>query len=308
MLVLIVATIFSCNNDDPASPEYRIGKNRFTLQIDGDTREFYVHVPELYDPNQQTPVVFMLHGTSGDGEKFYDISGWKEVGEVENILTVFPSSWHYCIIDDGQVLNTTKWHGFPAEFQFCNTETPRDDVGFLRAIIAELHTRFNVDAKRIYMAGFSNGGQMAGRCAVEMGDVLAAVCENAGTLPIDTTCSPVRNLPVMFMFGNRDDRFTGDPNVEIPMANFEMMLDSSVYINGVVNSHLNSFGIQDNYTVSGTEGTRLTASYPISPSSPEHIFLLTLVNGLTHVYPNGTNHWMFGAEVQWAWMSQFTLP
>jgi hypothetical protein len=27
-----------------------------------------------------TPVVFMLHGTSGGGEKFYNISGWKEVG------------------------------------------------------------------------------------------------------------------------------------------------------------------------------------------------------------------------------------
>ena len=25
-----------------------------------------------------SPVAFMFHGTGGDGEKFYNISGWKE--------------------------------------------------------------------------------------------------------------------------------------------------------------------------------------------------------------------------------------
>ena len=57
-------------NDDTAAKEYEIGKNRYTLAIDGDVREYYVHVPSIYDPNQPTPIVFMLHGTSGDGEKF----------------------------------------------------------------------------------------------------------------------------------------------------------------------------------------------------------------------------------------------
>lgn len=33
----------------------------------------------------------------------YHISGWKEVGERENIITVFPSSTKKCIIDDDRV-------------------------------------------------------------------------------------------------------------------------------------------------------------------------------------------------------------
>ncbi|OWY22725.1 hypothetical protein C7N43_22635 [Sphingobacteriales bacterium UPWRP_1] len=73
------------------------GKNRFVTNVDGFNREYYVHVPLSYTPNSAIPVVFMLHGTSGDGDKFYNTSWWKEVGEAENILTVFPSSWQHCI-------------------------------------------------------------------------------------------------------------------------------------------------------------------------------------------------------------------
>ena len=42
-----------------------------------------------------------------------------------------------------------------------------------------MKSNYKVDAKRIYLNGFSNGGQMAAKCAIEMSDVLAAVCSNA---------------------------------------------------------------------------------------------------------------------------------
>jgi polyhydroxybutyrate depolymerase len=100
LTICLAIGIVSCSDKDDTGPLYQVGKNRFTLTIGGDVREYFVHVPELYNEGNATPVVFMLHGTSGDGDRFYNISGWKEVGEAENILTVFPSSWQYCIIDD----------------------------------------------------------------------------------------------------------------------------------------------------------------------------------------------------------------
>ena len=60
----------------------------FFIPIDGVNREFWVHVPIGYKPNVPTPVLIMLHGTSGNGLKFYEESGWKEVGDEENIITV----------------------------------------------------------------------------------------------------------------------------------------------------------------------------------------------------------------------------
>lgn len=87
------------------------GKNKFVTEVDGDARQYIVHVPESYSNAIQTPVVFILHGTAQTGENMYDKSGWKEVGEDENILAVFPTSWRYCIDNQGTIApNTTKWN------------------------------------------------------------------------------------------------------------------------------------------------------------------------------------------------------
>ena len=59
------------NNAKPNNNgSFVVGKNRFTTVVNGDTREYYVHVPKSYNKSTATPVVFMLHGTSGDGNKF----------------------------------------------------------------------------------------------------------------------------------------------------------------------------------------------------------------------------------------------
>ena len=48
------------------------------LMVDGVQREVVLHVPDSVDGSSDVPVVFMLHGTSGSGHKFYNISGWVE--------------------------------------------------------------------------------------------------------------------------------------------------------------------------------------------------------------------------------------
>ncbi|MFZ1255451.1 MAG: hypothetical protein WAR77_03820, partial [Saprospiraceae bacterium] len=69
-------------------------QQRYDIQfmLDGHVRECIIVKPSTAPPVGGYPVVFMLHGTSGDGEKFYNISGWKELGQAENFITVFPSS------------------------------------------------------------------------------------------------------------------------------------------------------------------------------------------------------------------------
>ncbi|MBK7697090.1 MAG: hypothetical protein IPI30_23145 [Saprospiraceae bacterium] len=78
-------------------------QRRFDVQfvVDGRMRESIIVQPSTPPPAGGYPVVFMLHGTSGDGLKFYNISGWKELGEDENFITVFPSSLSWCFVEDG---------------------------------------------------------------------------------------------------------------------------------------------------------------------------------------------------------------
>ncbi|MBN2091896.1 prolyl oligopeptidase family serine peptidase [candidate division KSB1 bacterium] len=309
-IFLICISLFNCAKENTTEPkvEYNPGKNYYTTKIDGDTREYYVHVPSIYNSNKPTPVVFMLHGTTGNGERFYNISGWKELGEIENIITVYPSSWEHNVIIDGVQKRTTKWHIYPGDFEYCAGEIPRDDIKFLKQIIVELKQRFNVDSKRIYMAGFSNGGGMAGRCAIEMSDIFAAIVEASGVLPKDTTFVPLRKLPVMFQIGNSDDYWLEDASISIPMASFDSLLTSHPVLQGIVYTHTTTFGLSSTYTLTGDTNSVLTATFSATPPNPTQIFKFVVIKDLDHQYPNGINHVLNGAEMHWNWMKGFRLP
>lgn len=311
--VLCLVIWGSCSKEEAGQKDFKIGKNRFTLSLQGVEREFYVHVPQAYNSNMPTDVVFMLHGTSGDGDKFYISSGWKEVGETNNILTVFPSSWRYCI-DDGEVKTTTKWNITPdAEYVFCPGETPRDDVAFLKAIITDLQKKFHVNDRRIYLVGFSNGGQMAAKCAIEMSDVFAAIVESAGSFTIDTHYIPKRKLPILYQIGN-DDYGPGNANLgpSIPLIALDTLISTPGLSlrNGrhyfIAQAHVKYFSLDPNFVISGDTNTIAVASYKPANPSDTHEFHFLLVKGLAHSYPNGINHWYKSAEENWKWLKQFT--
>ena len=313
ILVVSILVFWSCQKEDginrqlvnQPNSEYVVGKNYFTLDSNGDTREYYVHVPATYNESTPIPVVFMLHGSSGNGEKFYNISVWKELGETENILTVFPSSWEYCKNDpngSGATRITTKWNILADDASYCPGQNPRDDIQFLKDIIEELNEKFNIDINRKYLVGFSNGGAMALRCAVEMSDVFAAIVESAGSTSIEATYIPKRDIPVTYQIGNanKSDRRP------LPMQSLDSLLHTPPFKNTIA-THINSFNLEATYTISGDPNEAITAAYK-GVSDPTLELNITLIKDLEHGYPNGTNHPMKGAEVNWEWFKQFSLP
>ena len=315
LFLFFISTIYiSCEKDKEINltdqeSNYEIGKNQFFTTVDGNSREYYVHVPESYNKNTKTPVVFMLHGTSGDGNKFYNISGWKEVGEVENIITIFPSSGQYCIIDDGVTKNITKWNVYPGTYTYCSGVNPMNDIKFFRQIISELHQNFNVDIKKTYLVGFSNGGQMAFRSAVEMGDVFAAIVGSAGWYgATDTTFVPVRReIPITFQLGNKDEVSLGS-GANFPLIHFDSLMNNLPSMKNTIYTSRTTFGFDSTYTKSGTISTTIIATFKSNPFVNNRVFNFVLFNDLAHNYPNGINHPAKGAEINWKWMKQYTLP
>lgn len=315
LLFLLLALLFGCQSKEDPNPQIPAGKNRFTITVDGAEREYYVHVPSNYTGDAATPVVIMCHGTSGDGALFYNISGWKEVGETENILTVYPSALRYCVEEDGETKNTTKWNSFPGGFAFCPGANPKDDVKFMRQMIAALQTVFNVDAKRIYIVGFSNGGQFAATCAVQMSDLLAAAvsCGGGGSLPRDSTYTPVRLLPVMLLFGNKDGKMIAGLKLPegsaVPMG-FSELYAAYPYLYSVQPlPYIKTFRLKETgYTTGGDPNIAVEANYAGLSGNPDNVFKMVEVKGLDHEYPNGINHPIKGAVQHWAWFKQYRLP
>ena len=289
--------------------EFKKGKNKYLTLVNGDVREYIVHTPKFYDELRPTPVVFMLHGTTGTGERMYNISGWKELGDNDTIITVFPTSWSYQVDVGGNIKTQTKWNVTPdAEWTLAPGQVGRDDIAFLNRIVNELKLRFNVDTNRIYLEGFSNGGQMAAKCAIEMGNVFAAVVENSGSFYMDTVYTPVRKLPVLFQTGN-EDFGPGVIQPSFPLNLFDSLLNApNTYYYKVKRAHVRNFSLDSVYTLSGYNFAAKVADFNGLSGDTLNVFRMVFVNGLGHIYPNGENHWMYAAEQHWAWMRQFIKP
>jgi polyhydroxybutyrate depolymerase len=312
LITLTISFLSNCSrdkNDEPPVKPYTTGKNRFTLTVDGGIREYYVHVPVSYNATAPFPVVFMLHGSGGNGEKFYNISGWKELGEIENIITVFPSSAQYpCVFDDGaQKPNAEKWNSY--ELKLCNGGKPKDDIKFLSLAIDTLKQKYNLDEKRIYLVGFSNGGEMASRVAIELSDKIAAVVACAGALPVDTSFSPKRKLPVLLQAGNSDNKLMANLGTANPLPmDFTQLFASFPAVKEVTNTFTNSFALNNSFSTGGNPNTFLYADYTGISGKTDNVFRFMLVKGLDHNYPNGSNHPLKGAEVHWEWLETYRLP
>lgn len=322
--LFFIAFIFiSCDKDNEPDPEetiseYVTGQNHIVMNVGGTSREFYVHVPEGYTGESATPVVFMLHGTGGNGLEFYENSGWREVGDTENIITVFPSAIQYCIIDDGVVKNITKWNSVPASWTFCADEIQYDDIEFFKEIITDLNENLNVDNRRIYLVGFSNGGEMAAKCSIEMSDVFAAIVESAGSFYVEDclnipTYTPIRKMPITLQIGNRDygPGNIGDP---IPLSYFDTLLTTPCLDirNGThynkAHAQINSFELNPEFVLTGDTNSIVVASYSALDGDPLNKFNFVFVDSLAHAYPNGINHPIHAAVLNWDWLKQFSLP
>ena len=142
------------------------GDYRLSLEHDGLTRRYLVHVPRSSKSESAGFVVVFPNGVSR-----------------------LPSS----------MLAT--WNAGAC----CGSARDRnvDDVGFVRKMLADLATRLAVDPARVYATGMSNGAMMAYRLACELPASFRAIAAVAGT---DNTlaCTPATRVAVLHVHARND--------------------------------------------------------------------------------------------------------
>lgn len=308
------------------------GKYVHTLELEGSKRELIVYVPEKARGTAPVPVVFMIHGTSGDGEKFYDISGWKQKSDAEGIISVYPSALTYCLYEDdngdgdfddpGERKVTTKWAsgqlGDPARMPLCSAATLaglpaaekaladhplRDDMAFYRSMLDLLTKSYTVDAKRIYATGFSNGAQMSARLGAEMADRFAATASHAGPMAIEAKAA-ARPITMVFSVGNLDDRFT-PTGAPIPIAESTAAIPMFTRI---TTDFLTTAQLASEYVYDQPKPGIARWTYGKSAVGAKNLFVAALVENCTHEYPNGKNHPMVMADALWEIFKTESLP
>jgi len=171
------------------------GDHRRELAHDGRNRSYLVHVPPKYDPREPTAVVLAFHGAMMNAGMMVGFCGLSEKADEANFVVVYPNGTGL-----GEAMLFFNASAKPSEVP---GKKPPDDVGFTAALLDDLAKVVNVDPKRVFATGMSNGGMMSHRLAAELSDRIAAIAPVAGTLAI-AEVKPKRPVPVMHFHGRAD--------------------------------------------------------------------------------------------------------
>lgn len=168
---------------------------RQTLPVKGLQRTFLVYTPKTLKPN--APLLFVFHGSGGDGEGMRDVTSYEFelLADRDGFIVVYPDGYQ------------TTWND-------CRKASPQparrmniDDESFVEAMIAKQAADHGIDRKRVFSAGWSNGGQLGFRFALERANQFAAVAAISASLPRpeNLACTPSgAAMPVMIVNGTQD--------------------------------------------------------------------------------------------------------
>lgn len=158
-------------------------------------RPFDVFVPSTYDDATPMPLVVLLHGYTASGSIQELYFQFQPLAEERGFLYVHP---------DGttNVLGEQFWNATDACCGFMSTV---DDSAYLDALVEQVQTDYNVDPKRIFFVGHSNGGFMSYRMACDHSDKVAAIASLAGATFADPADCGVKDpVSVLQIHGTAD--------------------------------------------------------------------------------------------------------
>ena len=154
-----------------------LGPKTYKKSIDnpanGNRRNYLVHIPSNYNPQKSLPLVVVIHGSSDTAKGIEKISGFSDLADREEFIALYPN---------GRSILGSQLHWNAGHCCGKAADENWDDVGFIARVIEDAGARLNIDAERIYMVGYSDGGMLAYRFAAERGELLAAVAPLAASM------------------------------------------------------------------------------------------------------------------------------
>jgi polyhydroxybutyrate depolymerase len=174
------------------------GDYLFKIEHGALPRYYRIHVPANYDPATPAPLLVSMHGGGGNMEYQADDGYYGQISssEREGFIAVFPNGTSQFKSGKFATWNAGNCCGSARDDNV-------DDVGFIRQVVANIGAQMNIDRKRVYATGMSNGGLMAYRLACEAADVFKAIAPVAGT---DNTkrCVPAHPVSVLHIHARND--------------------------------------------------------------------------------------------------------
>ena len=203
-LIFLTLIVSGCarslpNTDLPAQGSY---VDTVNIVFRGFKRDYRIHFPDMQKAQQPLPLVIVIHGAFSSARTFEKISGFSLLADQEGFVAVYPNG--IGLLGFLRHWNAGYCCGYAADNKI-------DDVAYLSAIIDKLLARYPIDASRIFLVGFSNGGMLAYRYASEFKRRIAGIAVVSSTIGVihnhvnQKLPAPRSSLPVLIAHGLADD-------------------------------------------------------------------------------------------------------
>lgn len=157
-----------------------LGITTHEMEIDGYTRHWCEYIPKRnVSRSKKRPIVVFCHGGTQVAESGLYGAEWFNVAESRDFIALFPSG--------GMAQTRMNANPMPTWNISCKglEDYYLDDEKFIRAMIADVAAREEIEYSRIYVTGHSMGSGMTQRCLLDMPDLFAAGASNSGVMLSD---------------------------------------------------------------------------------------------------------------------------
>ena len=239
----------------------------------GRVRNYDLHVPPSYNGRVGMPLVIVLHGGGGGPQSIATTTGMSAKSDEAGFIVVYPAGTGPVGIESLLTWNAGNCCGYALDNNV-------DDVGFIRDMIDKLERELIIDPSRIYAAGFSNGGMMCYRLALELSDKIVAVAPVSGAMGV---ANPVAVNPESLIIFHG----TADENVLYNGGAPLRQIDTHPRVDRPVSYAVNFWTEFDGCSLSGnvTSGHIVKTTYSGGKNGTE-VILYTIIGG-GHAWPGG---------------------
>ncbi len=286
---------------------------RTSFVHDSLKRTFNIHFPSSYDKSVQLPMVIALHGRGANGASMIILThkGFNKLAEKDGFIIVYP---------DGIELN---WNDGRMDEE-ANDRAHReniDDVGFISALIDSMINDYNIDPKRVYVTGISNGAIMSYRLACELSHKITAIAPVDGNIPIliFKECSPSSPVSVLAI-NNTDDPLVPFDGGEIYGQFHRIKLGKVLSVNESIGFWVTrnrcsvTPAVTEEPDIDPKDGTTVTRKQYVNDFDGTEVILYA-VEGGGHTWPGGVQYlpaWIIGktcrdfdaSEVIWSFFKK----
>jgi polyhydroxybutyrate depolymerase len=191
----VAAYAYFLYSPDPTPPHLSGQAQAATIQVGSRLRSYVEYIPARLPAG--APLVIALHGTTMDGAQMQKWTGYEfdSLADTHGFAVFYPDAYK------------TNWNDCRIAGAVAAKLEHVDDVGFIRALIGKAQSEFKIDPKKVYLVGYSNGGQLAMTLATLSPSPAASIAVFGSGLPTpdNSTCSQDSRTPPIMIVDGTDD-------------------------------------------------------------------------------------------------------